>query len=409
MSDNNRQNKKFQQLREIARALFQEKLNTVAVTDENSLDDILTELEIRQIELEAQNEELQKAKKELEKTKEKYHSLFMFAPVGYFILNREGIISEVNLTAADMLKRTRKRLLDRRFIGLVADNERNSFQQTLSQSNQSTESISAHIHLEKANDERFLARVVCDNFDGKEEMFRLTVMDESQTEEIQELEEKSKQLKKLSSHLYQVREEEREKAAKLIHDELGQSLTATKMDLVWVKNQIPEEQNVLREKIEEMIRNVETNIYSAQKITSELRPGMIHELGLEAAIEWEIESVRNNIGVQCEFHPDFDDTALDSLVALDVFRIIKELLINTVRHAGATAIFLELHRESDCLKIRFRDNGKGTTQEDLNASDAFGIMNIKERVNNYGGDVEFDTGISAGLEVTISLPVFNGK
>ena len=412
MQENNNQSERFQQLREKARELFEEQRDSGVDSEESSIGGILTEQEIRQIELEMQNEELQHARRELEKTNEKYRSLFMFAPVGYFILNDEGYISEVNLTGADMLKMTRNGLVNRKFTGFVAAEERDSYKRLLSQSSESRNSAATKLHLVKEGGESFLTEVVCDtvdDFDGKVETLRLTVIDIFQNEELQQLEKKSSQLKKLSAHLNQVREEERETAAKLIHDELGQSLTAMKMDLVWVRNQIPGEKNSVREKLDEMIQSVETNIYSVQKITAELRPGMIHELGLVAAIEWEIETIRNRVGIQCEFRPDFDDTALDNIIALDIYRIIKELITNAVRHSEATALFLEISRESDSMKIRFSDNGKGTTVEELNASDAFGIMSIKERVNNYNGDVEFDTDLSVGFEVRISLPVFNGK
>ena len=213
------------------------------------------------------------------------------------------------------------------------------------------------------------------------------------------------QLRNLAARLQSVREEERTNIAREIHDELGQALTGLKMDLAWMSNRLPEEQQVLQEKSASMLRLIDTTIQSVRKISTALRPGILDDLGLTAAIEWQAQDFQTRTGVRCDFITEREDLHLDRDRATAVFRIFQETLTNVARHARASEVIISLTEQSGTLVLEVRDNGRGVTERELADPQSLGLLGMRERALVFGGEVSISGAPGAGTTVTARIPL----
>ena len=222
-----------------------------------------------------------------------------------------------------------------------------------------------------------------------------------------ELEQSREQLRKLSAHLQSVREKERTRIARELHDELGQLLTALNTEIILLNRKIPKEMISLQEKTESMLALVDMTMQTLKRIYMDLRPGMLDHLGLTVAIGWQAEEFQKRTGIPCKVTLDPEDIALDPDLSTTVFRIFQEALTNILRHAEATRISVRLKATGERLELVVKDNGKGITEEQLTKPDSFGILGIKERVYHWGGDVKIAGKKGKGTTVTVHLPLRN--
>jgi len=228
------------------------------------------------------------------------------------------------------------------------------------------------------------------------------------TERVQAEEElrcSQEQLRSLADHLQTVREDERTSIAREIHDELGQALTGLKMDLSWMAKKIPEDQKSLLDKVHSMSELTGTTLRTVQRISTELRPGLLDDLGLVAAAEWQIEEFQNRTGIKSKLTVDPEDITLDDRRSTALFRILQETLTNVARHAQATRVQVSLKEKDGVLKLRVRDNGIGITKEQISDSKSFGIIGIKERVHPWRGEVKISGRSGKGTTVVVRMPV----
>lgn len=221
----------------------------------------------------------------------------------------------------------------------------------------------------------------------------------------EELKSSRKQLRNLSLYLQNVREEERTRIAREIHDDLGQALTALKMDLSWLENRLPENQNLLFDKTASMSKLIDSTIRSVQKISAELRPGLLDDLGLSAAIEWQAEEFQKRSGISCKVNLSFNDDSLDTVLSTAIFRIFQETLTNIVRHSNATEASVSVIEQSGKLTIEVKDNGKGITEEQISDAKSLGIIGIRERVRPWGGEVNIKGKKGKGTTVAVIIPM----
>jgi len=211
------------------------------------------------------------------------------------------------------------------------------------------------------------------------------------------------QLRSLSAHLHSVREQERKSIAREIHDELGQALTALKMDISWLKKKYSE-QGAIAEKTESMLNLITSTIRTVKRISSELRPVVLDDLGLVAAIEWQAEEFQKRTGIECAVHFHPNDILLDRALSIAIFRIFQEALTNVMRHAEATRVNVSLEDRDGQITLRVEDNGKGITEEAISKPRSFGLIGIRERVLFFGGDVRINGESLKGTSVTITIP-----
>ena len=214
--------------------------------------------------------------------------------------------------------------------------------------------------------------------------------------------------REVSAKLQAVREEERTRIAREIHDELGQTLSGLHFDLAWLLKQMGAGKRIIREKIQAMIETSTQAIESIRRIASELRPSVLDDLGLAAALEWQISEFQKRTGINCQLKCP-PELALDQECSTAAFRIVQEALTNVMRHAEATRVKVTLKMHDDSLKIEISDNGRGISASDTASEGSLGITGMNERAVRLGGDFKIGAGSRGGTQVDISLPVKAGS
>ncbi|MEN6584634.1 MAG: PAS domain S-box protein [Sulfuricella sp.] len=217
-----------------------------------------------------------------------------------------------------------------------------------------------------------------------------------------ELRESRRQLRALSEFLQTVREEERRRIARELHDELGQALTALKIDLEWLQLRNTSPDDKVAGKLLSMGQMLGKTVESVRRIAEDLRPGMLDDLGLAAAIEWQVEQFQERTGIRCELSMNRDEFELEDRVATSVFRIIQEALTNVARHAEADAANITVEEDDGEIRLEVRDNGKGFQPTPKKRS--YGLLGIRERVNMLGGEVEILSKLGGGTRVRATIP-----
>jgi len=225
----------------------------------------------------------------------------------------------------------------------------------------------------------------------------------------EELQNSREQLRNLSTYLESVREQERTVIAREIHDELAQTLTALKMDLSWLDNRLPQDQKPLSAKTKSMHSLIDTTIKTVKRISAELRPGILDDLGLVAAIEWQAEEFQDRTGITCHVTVEPGDLTVDQDRSTAIFRIFQETLTNIARHARATKVAVGLTKRARRLTLRVKDNGIGITEEQIADSKSFGLIGMRERVYPWGGNVSVTGTSGKGTRVLVSVPIENEK
>lgn len=217
-------------------------------------------------------------------------------------------------------------------------------------------------------------------------------------------------LRALSAKLRSAREEEGTRIAREIHDELGGALTGLKWDLERIDTMLTTPTNgslvpEVHERIDSMTRTIETTITTIRRIASELRPGVLDDLGLVAAIEWQVEQFQARTGLNCHWTNTANEIELDREKSTAVFRILQEILTNVLRHAQATNLYLKLYRTRHCLELEVKDDGRGITKSQKSNSQSLGLLGMKERALLVGGEVHITGKEGHGTTVLVRVPL----
>ncbi len=224
-----------------------------------------------------------------------------------------------------------------------------------------------------------------------------------------EIERSREQLRNLSAHLQSVREKERTRIARELHDELGQLLTALNTGLVLLNRKIPETEKALRDQTQSMLELVDMTMQTLKRIYMALRPGMLDHLGLAVAIGWQAGEFEKRTGIRCKVTVDPEDLSLDPDLSTAIFRIFQETLTNIARHAGAARVHVSLKATEEKVALMVRDNGRGITQEQLAKPNSFGLLGMRERTHYWGGDVRISGRPGKGTLVKVDIPLRNPK
>ncbi|HUR79728.1 MAG TPA: ATP-binding protein [Thermoanaerobaculia bacterium] len=219
----------------------------------------------------------------------------------------------------------------------------------------------------------------------------------------QQMQDSERNLKALSDRLLVVQEQERTRIARELHDDLGQSLTALKMDVVGILQSA--ERSPVRERIVETLDSIVTAV---QRISSELRPSLLDDLGLTAAIEAEARVFEERTAIECELSLP-DHLALDSNVAVAIYRIIQEAFTNVARHSNASRVELRIRPRENELLIDIRDDGCGITPAQVHDSDSLGLIGIRERASIIGASVTVEGVPGRGTIVSVYVPLTAGE
>ncbi|MBI1341741.1 MAG: PAS domain S-box protein [Terrimonas sp.] len=221
----------------------------------------------------------------------------------------------------------------------------------------------------------------------------------------QELNHSFQEVRRLSNYLHDVREEERTHIAREIHDELGQQLTVLKMDISWIHKRMVTDDPVVREKLQSLLQLVDTTVKTVRKISSELRPSMLDDLGLIAALEWHSQEFEKRFLIRVQFDADVQDILLPPKISNGIFRIYQESLTNIARHAEATEVKAKISYQDAVFTLTIADNGKGFFKAAIENKKTLGILGMRERVKMLEGDFEITSLKGKGTIVKVAIPL----
>jgi signal transduction histidine kinase len=208
----------------------------------------------------------------------------------------------------------------------------------------------------------------------------------------------------LTAHLQAAREEERSRVAHEIHDELAQGLMGLKMDLAWLATRPPDTET-LRDKVRAMLTLADSTIGAARRIFTELRPPILDDLGLVAALEWQADDFRSRTGIDCRFTSSEDELVLDPEVAVALFRVCQEALVNLGRHARSSGVRIRLERQPDALVLAVEADGRGASDRRDGDRESLGWLAVRERVLLLGGSLVVADAPGRGTRATLSVPL----
>jgi PAS domain S-box-containing protein len=223
-----------------------------------------------------------------------------------------------------------------------------------------------------------------------------------------ELMKANAELNSLATHILQVREDERKCVAREIHDELGQSLTAIEMELHWMARKNADADPELRDRIAGLLERSAEAVKTVQRISSELRPGVLDHLGLAAAIEWLSMDFTTRSALKITADIAVPKSRIGEKASTVLFRITQEAMTNVVRHARASRVDISLREAGDAIELVVADDGVGITEDQTRGPNSFGIQGMRERAHEFGGNVSIAGKEGGGTVLAVRLP-FAGK
>jgi PAS domain S-box-containing protein len=221
----------------------------------------------------------------------------------------------------------------------------------------------------------------------------------------QEIRKSHEELRQLSSYLETIREEERTNIAREIHDELGQQLTGLKMDISWLNKKIPKENKIVQDKISGMLSLVDTTVKTVRRISTELRPGILDDLGLIDALQWQSHEFEKRTGILCSFSTTFTEPSFEKHLSTGIFRVFQETLTNVARHAHASEIMTVLEKRDDNIILQVHDNGDGFNETEIKGKKTLGLIGMKERAKMFGGNLSVQSAVGKGTKITLQVPM----
>lgn len=340
---------------------------------------------------------------ELIRNEEKYRTLVEQAADAIALYDESGLVLDVNTGAVKLLGYSRKELTGMYLRDILTEEEitKNPVRYDVLQKGRSTVKqrkmrrrdgtiVETEVRSQQLPDGRFLSII------------------RDLTERIKaekELKESYRQLKELNSYLQNVREEERSNIAREIHDELGQQLTVLKMDISWLNKKVDTSAPAIKERLTGLLDMIDNTVKSVRRISSELRPSMLDDLGLAAAIEWHSHEFSKRSGIKIDTAIDPIDMKLPGKIAITLFRVFQESLTNVARHAEATVVEVKLKMEGNWLLLTVKDNGRGFLLKDIETRKTLGILGMKERVAIIQGRYDIQSIPGEGTTVLVSVPM----
>ncbi|MBC7610563.1 MAG: PAS domain-containing sensor histidine kinase [Polaromonas sp.] len=243
------------------------------------------------------------------------------------------------------------------------------------------------------------------------------VLEQRVNERTHELSEALRQLRELSAYTHTVREEERTRIAREIHDELGSLLVALKMDLGWLDKRLGEQQqrdadaaqamrDTMRGKCQSMSRQIEVAVDNVGRIITDLRPSILDHQGLWAALDWQAHEFVQSAEMALDWEMDVRHAVpLPEPAAIGIFRIFQEMLSNVGRHARASRVSISIRATGSGINISVQDNGQGAELAAFEAADAYGVMGMRERARHLGGSLEISSQIGSGATFNLHIPL----
>lgn len=356
------------------------------------------------------------AEQALRRSEERYRALYEDNPSMYFTVDADGIVLSVNRYGAEQMGYRVKELVGKPVFDAFHKDDRTAVAERLRACLQTPDKVVEWEFRKVRKDGSLIwvkeyVRVV---YDGNGKPVVLIVCDditerkkaEAEIHKLNfDLKESSQQMRRLATHLQKVRELERKRIALEIHDELGQQLTNLKFQLKRCSDEVSKSNPEAKEKTEALGLLVGEMMNTVRRIATDLRPGVLDEFGLVAAIEWQLREFTKNTRINVSLRKSMDEVQIDEDRATAVFRIFQETLTNIARHAEATEVNVALDCRDNLLVLEVRDNGKGITEKQLRNSRSLGVLGMRERAAIFGGTLVI-TGIEmVGTKAMLEMPL----
>ncbi|HEX7903615.1 MAG TPA: PAS domain S-box protein, partial [Chitinophagaceae bacterium] len=347
--------------------------------------------------------ERKKAEGELRISEKKYRSLVEQAADAIFIFDRQGYFVDVNSISSELLGYTKEELLSMNLTDIVFEDDlvnnpirlglldkRESVIRRRTFRRRNGTAVTVEVHSKKLIDGRYLGMV-------------RDLTERIETEK--KLEESFDAIRLLTDHIQNIREEERAHMAREIHDQLGQQLTVLKMDVSWLSKRIGNENQPVTEKIKSLNEMLDATVKTVRRISSELRPSLLDDLGLGATIDWHLKEFGERVGIKTSFIEPQKEIDLADSIKTGLFRIFQESLTNVARHSGAKNVTVSLQHIENLTILSIKDDGKGFEQEKIGNKKTLGILGMKERSAMMGGTYETVSLPGQGTAVIVSVPL----
>jgi PAS domain S-box-containing protein len=355
--------------------------------------------------------ELKLAEEQLRKSEERWRAVFENSAAGIGLSDlASGRILSTNVALQKMLGYSEEELLALSFLDITYEGDREANRRLLTELREGKRSSFKMQKRYRCKDHSLIwASVHVSILPGTESIPRLCMaIVENVTERKraqEELQHSFEQLRALTARLQVIREEERKSVAREIHDELGQALTAIKIDLASLMRELPADQQQQWKRPDSILELVDQTIQSVRRISAELRPGILDDLGLVAAVEWATEEFEARTGTRCRLDLPGNDIEIDQESATAMFRIFQETLTNVARHANASEVGVRLAKENGDLTLEVHDNGIGIGAKQLSDGRSFGILGMRERAALLGGKLTIIAAPEKGTTVRVRIPV----
>ncbi len=219
------------------------------------------------------------------------------------------------------------------------------------------------------------------------------------------MEERTAELSELSNHLQVVREEEKSKLARDIHDELGGILVSAKMDVAWVEKRMKSRDAESAVKLERALQALDDGVQIKRRIIEELRPTLLDNLGLSAAVDWQVHEICDRAGLKCTIATPPDESAIPPSVSIAIYRIVQEALTNIVKYARARTVNVELGTSGDTLTLLIEDDGVGISPGAQSNHLSHGIAGMRQRVRALHGEFAIARRAEGGTMIEVNIPI----
>jgi PAS domain S-box-containing protein len=350
--------------------------------------------------------ERKKAEAGLIASEQKYKLLFESNPLPMWMLNLpEYNIIDVNKSALLQYEYPREEFLNLTVYDFRPKEDVDKFKAATNTSFRGIHHAGVWRHKKKNGTILYVDIITYDiNYEGKQT--RLVLANDVTEKHIAEekLKESYDAIRTLTGHLQNVREEERLHMSREIHDELGQLLTVLKMDVSWLNKRIEPDNKIAKDKLEEIFTLIDTIVRSVRRIASELRPSLLDDLGLLAAMEWFLEDFERRSGIEKELYIPETEIQLPNSLKIGLFRIFQESLTNVARHSGAKKVIVRLEQKDKKLILIIKDNGEGYDDKKA-AKQTLGLLGMKERTLMMGGQYSISGIQGEGTTVTVIIPL----
>jgi PAS domain S-box-containing protein len=347
-----------------------------------------------------------KAEEELRESEQKYKLLFESNPLPMFMFSRDDFsILDVNESAIRHYGFSKEEFLEMKATDLRPQEDVSKFLEKVTTS--ATGAINLGIWNHKKKNETVISvEIIGYDIVYQDKPARLTLANDV-TEKLaaeEKLKQSYNEVRRLTNHLQNIREEERTHIAREIHDELGQQLTVLKMDASWLNKRLSSSDAAAKEKLRGLLDLLDGTVKTVRRISSELRPSLLDDLGLIAAIEWHLKEFKKRSGIQTNFLTDEADLSLPDEVKTGLFRILQESLTNIARHAEAREVKVTLHIKNDELILSIEDDGRGFDKFEVAGKKTLGVLGMEERSEMMGGNYQINSRPGEGTVVTVSIP-----